>query len=202
MITSRLRRSFYNPAFRQPTGLEMVAGASRAADVLLQLSCLRVSCFSAWVWHCIPRPHPVIRFLTPSLTLPTIAGLETGLENDAQAQVMLRCSPSTTVSFDVWAPEIGSTTLNSLGSAVKDVKAKVGVEMTTDSVSLSSAHFLGSTRFLLSAVTGAMGWAGGLSAIFNTYNGRRKRNAQAIQDPRFALQYTCDTFQVSHVYCL
>jgi hypothetical protein len=140
--------------------------------------------------------------LTLSRTRPTIAGLETGLENDAQAQVMLRCSPSTTVSFDLWAPEIGSTTLNSLGSAVKDVKAKVGVEMTTDSVSLSSAHFLGSTRFLLSAVTGAMGWAGGLSAIFNTYNGRRKRNAQAIQDPRFALQYTCDTFQVSHVYCL
>jgi len=46
MLTSRLRRSFYNPVFRQPTGLEVVAG------------------------------------------------LETGLENDAQAQVTHTYTPT------------------------------------------------------------------------------------------------------------
>jgi len=29
---------------------------------------------------------------------------------------------------------------------------------------------------------------GGISAIFNTYNDRRRRDAEAFQDPRFALQ--------------
>jgi hypothetical protein len=148
VLTSRLRRSFYNSVFRQPTGLEVVAG------------------------------------------------LETGLENDAQTQVIMRCSPSTKFTLDVYAPEVGSMRLNNLRSAVKDVKARAGVEVTTDLVSVSSAHFIGSTRFLVSAVAGAMGWAGGISAIFNTYNGRRRRNAPAIQDPRLALQYTCDSFQV------
>ena len=78
--------------------------------------------------------------------------------------------------------------LGNLGTTMKDVKAKMGVEVTTDLVSVSSAHFIGSSRFLVSAVAGAMGWAGGISAIFNTYNGRRRRNREAIQDPRLALQ--------------
>jgi hypothetical protein len=147
-LSSRLRRSFYNPVFRQPTGLEMMAG------------------------------------------------LETGLENDAQAQVLMRCSPSTKITLDVWAPELGGVSLDNLRSTFKDVKAKMGIEVTTDLLSLSSAHFVGSSRFLVSAVAGAMGWAGGVAAVFNTYSGRRRRNAEAIQDPRLALQYTCDSFQV------
>ena len=147
-LSSRLRKSFYNPVFRQPTGLEVMAG------------------------------------------------LETGLENDAQVQMLMRCSPSTKLSLDVWAPELSSVSLDNLRSTMKDVKARMGLEVTTDLVSLSSAHFVGSSRFLVSAVAGAMGWAGGLSAIFNTYNGRRRRNTEAIQDPRLALQYTCDSFQV------
>ena len=148
VLSSRLRRSFYNPVFRQLTGLEVVAG------------------------------------------------LETGLENDAQMQVVMHCTPSTKATLDVWAPELGAMSLGNLGTTMKDVKAKMGVEVTTDLVSVSSAHFIGSSRFLVSAVAGAMGWAGGISAIFNTYNGRRRRNREAIQDPRLALQYTCDAFQV------
>jgi len=149
-LTSRLRRSFYNPVFRQPTGLEVVAG------------------------------------------------LETGLENYAQAQVVMRCSSSTKATLDVWAPELASMTLDNMGSTLKDVKAKMGLEVTTDLFSLSSAHFIGSSRFLVSAVAGAMGWAGGISTIFNTYRGRNRRNASpdAFQDPRLALQYTCEAFQV------
>ena len=148
VLSSRLRRSFYNPVFRQLTGLEVVAG------------------------------------------------LETGLENDAQMQAVMHCTPSTKATLDVWAPELGAMSLGNLGTTMKDVKAKMGVEVTTDLVSVSSAHFIGSSRFLVSAVAGAMGWAGGISAIFNTYNGRRRRNREAIQDPRLALQYTCDAFQV------
>ena len=59
VLSSRLRRSFYNPVFRQLTGLEVVAG------------------------------------------------LETGLENDAQMQAVMHCTPSTKATLDVWAPELG-----------------------------------------------------------------------------------------------
>ena len=49
-------------------------------------------------------------------------------------QVVMRCSPSTKMTLDVWAPELASMTIDSMRidsmrASFKDVKAKMGLEV-------------------------------------------------------------------------